>query len=90
MSLIIIVYLICICCNFFKYRYLSEKLQRNQERKAIFFLFMFSGPILLIYIIHKGLQRKAKRRKRKKEINEAIKNQLPEILKQFNITVEES
>jgi len=90
MSLIIILYLTCVCCNFFKYRYLGEKLQKNQERKAIFFLFMLSGPILLIYIAYKGLQRKIKRRRMKKEINEAIKNQLPEILKKYSITVEES
>lgn len=90
MSSIIILYLVCVCYNFFKYKYLSEKLQRNQERKAIFFLFMLSGPILLIYIAHKGLQRKAKRRKRKKEISKAIKDQLPELLKQYSITVEES
>jgi len=90
MSLIMILYLTCVCCNFFKYKYLSEKLQRNQERKCIFFLFMFSGPILLMYVAYKGLQRKAKRRKRKKEIYKAVKDQLPKILEKYNITIEES
>lgn len=90
MSLIIILYLACVCCNFFKYKYLNEKLQRNQERKCMFFLFMLSGPILLMYVAYKGLQRKIKRRKRKKEINEAIKEQLPKILKQYNIEIIES
>jgi len=56
----------------------------------MFFLFMLSGPILLMYVAYKGLQRKIKRRKRKKEINEAIKEQLPKILKQYNIEIIES
>jgi len=72
------------------YRYLEEKLRENPKHICIFAIFVLSGPILSVYSVYKNIHGRLKRKKRKKEIAEAIKRELPDLLKKYKITVKNS
>ena len=90
MYLIISIYSACIFFNVLYYRYLEKKLRDNPKYVFIFTLFVLSGPILSIYSVYKNIRGRLKRKKRKKEIAEAIKRELPDLLKKYKITVKEN
>ena len=75
------------CCVHLNYL-LFKDLMKNEMDKDFakrFWIYLLSGPILTGIVIY----RKVKKQRRKKEIMKSLMKQIPQLLKEYNITAED-
>ena len=73
-------------CVHLNYLWFKEFVNKNSS--TVFWICILSGPILSLVVIKRRIKIKIRKRRKRKEMREMLKK-LPEMLKEFNITLED-
>ena len=82
--IILAIYGACVHLNYIWFKGFMEKESDRVFAKRAW-IYLFSGPILTAYVCYKKIRKYQRRR----ALRKAIKEQLPSLLKQYDIEVEQ-